>query len=837
MYAELILPLALSGQYHYRVPEQGIFAEQQLLSGMRVVVSFGAKRFYTGIVRRLSPTPPEGVDERHIKPIESILDQKPLVTEAEFALWEWVAHYYHASLGQVMRLALPTGLLPESQTLVTLCPEYQSDRPLEPKALELLDALAQTKGQTLTMEQLRHRLGYDCSRVFDLLYNLGAVQTEERLKTRYKPRVKVYVALSTDYRSTDALSRAEELLSRAPKQLEMLGRWLILAEERGIGLEGCIAREELAQHSPRDLILIRALVGRGIFVLQHLAESRIAPHEDPPPITEIGKAEELTHPVSLVYTRYSREREEQIIGQVAQKIREGYQVLLLSPSAASFPAQAQFISELTRAALGKIYHYHPLINEAKRTELYLHLTSSEEACLVMGTRQAIFLPMRRLGLIIVDQEQEYLYKQQHSAPLFHARDVALWLGHKHNIPILLSSETPSAEAIFNVLRGKYALLAQSQPEATEQPHALAFDLKTIDLVEQREQGRMPYGASISPALREAMEGALRAGKRILLLQNRRGYAPYALCDACGGRIGCPHCNVSLAYHSSQRCMQCHYCGYEQPLPVACPSCGTRSVVYRRTERPALRLVGYGVERVEEEIKELFDQAEVLRIDSESLQSNKRIQELHQRIEAGNVDIIVGTQLIKGQPIWDNIGLIAVVQLDTILAYPDFRSEERAYQLLMQLLLHTSEASGGENSCQLLLQTARPEHPFIEMLKRRDYKSFIKQQLSLRQMLRFAPFWRMTYIRLKGTDESVVESIAQAFAELLIQRLGADRVSDAQEPYVARIDNQHIREIVCRRPFSESFHHEREAFAAAEQELTSLYPLAKRVRIIFDIDPL
>ncbi|MDO4692768.1 MAG: primosomal protein N' [Porphyromonadaceae bacterium] len=836
MYAELILPLALSGQYHYRIPDLGIFSESQILPGMRVVVSFGTKRFYTAVVRSLSSTLPEGVDEQDLKFIDSVLDQKPLIGEDEFALWEWMAHYYHASLGQVMRLALPAGLLPESQTLVSLCTDFQADRPLEAKALELLDVLAQAKGQTLTMEQLRHRLGYHCSRVFDLLYSLGAVQTEERLQTRYKPRVKVHIALAETYRSADGIALAETLLARAPKQLEMLGRWLILIEEHKLGPSDSIPREALAQ-SAKDLTLIRALVERGIFVLQSHADSRITMQQESYPNTEIGLAEELTRPVTLVYTRTTSAREEIVLAQVAQKISAGYQVLLLSPSAAAFPAQARFISRLSQACLGRVHFYHPLVNESKRTELYLHLSTSDEPCLVVGTRQAVFLPMRRLGLIIVEQEQEYLYKQQYSAPLFHARDVALWLGHKRGIPILLASETPSAEAIFNVLRGKYALIASNLAGEPCSQRVPAVDIKTINLSEQREQGRMPYGVSLSPPLREAIEATLRAGKRVLLLQNRRGYAPYAICDACGERIGCPHCDVSLTYHSSHRCMQCHYCGYEQPLPVACPHCGTRSVVYRRAEKPALRLVGYGIERVEEEVKELFDQAEVLRIDSESLQSNKRIQELHQRIEEGRVDIILGTQLIKGQPIWDNIGLIAVVQLDAILAYPDFRSEERAYQLLMQLMLHTSEATKGEATCQLILQTARPEHPFVDALRRRDYKGFIKEQLALRQLLRFAPFWRMTYVRLKAFDESVVMDIAQAFAELLKQRLGADRISDAQTPSVARIENQYIREIVCRRPFSESFHHEREAFASAMFELASLYPLSKRVRIIFDIDPL
>lgn len=834
-YAELILPLALDTTYYYRLPEAVYLGVQTLEPGMRVVVSFGARRFYTAMVYRLVCELPVELSARKLKHIESVIDRVPLVDAQDFALWEWLADYYQCSLGQVMRAALPGGLLPESQTIVRLAPDFECSLDLPEADLALLDLLGQTRGQSLSLGQIHSRLGADCTRIFDRLYQMGALHIEEALQQRYKPKLQVCVGLGDGYRSLEGLARAEQLLHRAPRQAELLGVWLEQAQELGVGLEGVIARTDLVAGFPARLTLVRNLVARGIFRLESLPKSRLEP------ISALGKSvlEELPSPapiespVGLLYTTRSRDRELQIIAQIAEAIARGEQVLLLTPSAASVPHQADFLAQLAEAAQGQIYYEHPLVGETKRAELYLKLSTSIAPCLVVGTRQAVLLPMRRLGMIIVDQEQEYLYKQQHVAPLYHARDVALWRGHQRQIPVLLASETPSAEALFNVLRGKYSLLALSTPTTSSVP---SIQIEVIDLAQQRAEGRMPYGTSLSQPLKAAIDHTLHQGKRVLLLQNRRGYAPYAVCAACGARLGCPHCDVSLTYHSSQRRMICHYCRYEQPFPVACPSCGVRSVPYGRSERPALTLVGHGVERVEQEIEELWPDAVTLRIDSESLQSRKRLAELHERILAGDTDIIIGTQLIKGQPIWSNIGLIAVVQLDAILAFPDFRAQERAYQLLMQFMLRTSQANE-QQTCRLLLQTFKPEHPFIGALARRDYRRFIGAELSERHLLHFPPFYRMTCIRLKARQEDLVQEIALFLASLLSAEIGSDRMSEVYTPYVGRIDNQYIREFFCRRLYSETYHQERSLWRKALEDLYEQHPQARRVSIVFDVDPL
>lgn len=829
-YALLILPLSLSELYHYRLPRE--VDPSRVRPGMRVVAPLGPKRFYTAVVHSLVDSLPEGIQPSRLKEIESVLDESPLLSQEMLSMWDWLATYYQCSLGQVMRSALPSGLIPESETLVMLREDYVAEGELAELDMRLLDLLAAEPMKQLTMSKVRQRLGRGFSKAFERLIALGAIYTEEHLRRGYQPRRAAYITLAPEYRSEEALAEVELRLRRAPKQLELLHEFVYQIQEEQQGLSGAIRRALFSKGSSGRTALLSALVRRGVLSVEERELTRLAISSDPNelPPTPIAPLPAFSKPVALLYTRRGESREEYILGQIKRVLDASLQVLLLTPSATTLPESSAWLRRVAHVASGRLWGYHPLEPEHRRAELYLRLASSSEPCVVYGSRAAVFLPLSRLGLIIVDEEQEYLYKQQHTAPLYNARDVALWLGANRGVQVLLASETPSAEALFNAHRGKSELitLGDDPPAVTQMP------LEVVDLEREYSMGRLPYGRSISYTLQEQIDLTLARGERVLLLQNRRGYAPYTECQVCQVRITCPRCAVSLPYHSVKRLMRCHYCGYEQALPEACPHCGESEVErYNRRVR-ALRLVGYGVERVAEEAEELWQEARVVRMDSDSLQTRRSREELHARLLSGDVDILVGTPLIKAQPVWDDIGLVAVVNLESILGFPDFRAGERAYQLLHQLRLNLGERSP---SARLVIQTRTPEQPFIDSLRRGSYGAFIMKELKERELTRFAPFYRITYIRLRAYDEGVVERIAQSLVRLLRQHLLEERISDVQMPSVVKVDNHYLRQIVCRRPFSEGYKRERSVFSEALAMLRASEPESSRVRILFDVDPL
>lgn len=835
MYAELILPLALEQSYHYQLPSTAEPPAQSFV-GRRAVVSFGRKRFYTGIIAEVYEDLPQELQGRPVKTIEGILDEYPLVSPALLSLWRWMADYYQCSLGQVMRVAMPGGLLPESKTLIYIYEDFQSETSLPELDYRILDTLREAGQSGLTLEALQTRIGQGISRSYHRLLALGAIHTEETVVSRYRPRTRAHLRLAERYRSAEGLVEAYALLGRAKRQQELLAEFWLYIEERALpeAYAACVPRVALSRADSARSAVIKKLVDRGVLEVLALAESRLTATEPSLP-TSAGPTMgyiQLSSPVSYLSTPQVEQKQTAIIQLVRQCIAEGRQVLLLSPTAQDSPVSGAYHSALASAAGGRLYYYHPQVNEHKRSELYQLLASGAEPCIVLGTRTALFLPFDKLGLIIVDEEQEYMYKQQHTAPYFHARDVALYLGAKQQIPVVLASASPSAEATFNLKRGKYRALELGPiPIVTGLP-----EIKTIDLKELRQRGQIPYGSSISTPLCQMIQQELLEGRRVLLLQNRRGYAPYVLCAACRSGIDCPHCDVSLNYYASHRLLRCHYCGYSSPMPTACPSCNESQVEHKGKVRPALQLVGYGSERIEEEVQELFPDARILRLDSDSLQSVSRRQEVHDRIAAGDVDIIVGTQLIKGQPVWDNIGLIAVVQLESLLGFPDFRSEERTYQLLYQLMLHSRVGHSGRRT-QLVLQTAQPEQPFIASLRQQDYDAFIEEQLAIRQITAFPPFYRLSTIRLKAFSEELVTTTANALVLYLRQHLEGIWVSDVQTPSIARIDGQYIREVMCRRPYAQGYQSERIGMRLAEQQLRHYHPESRRVQIHYDIDPL
>lgn len=838
MYAEVILPLDLRERYHYRL-SASLRLRGRGLVGCRAVVSFGSKRFYTGIIRSVEASLPLGLAENKLKSIDEILDEEPIVSEQMIEQWAWVAEYYCCSLGSVLRTAMPRALLPESSTVVYACEDFEAQTPLSEQEYLFLDQLHQEPKRSLSLKALQQRLGRaDLSRLCTRLTEIGAIYTEEAVRSSYKVRRQRVLRLSEEWMDEEKHDALLSTLSRAPKQQALMAELLGLFAERG--WTSPLPRREVQASEPSRGALITALIKRGCLITEEEEISRLDAASTPlaiRPNEELLPPPKLDKAVTLIYAHEVEYKEQLIASLVVQCLERGEQALLLSPSAYGGPSAARFISRLEAAcSLHRVYHYHTMVSEEVRVEVYLRLARETEPSLVVGNRSALFLPLSRLGLIIVDEEHEYLYKQQHVAPRFHARDVSVWLGVRRACPVVLTSETPSAEVLFNTLRGKYGLIHTPRSSLDDGQSRCSIEL--IDLSAERDKRSMRYGQIISRRMQCEVNEQLSKGQRSLLLQNRKGYAPHIVCAQCGERIRCHSCDVSMHYYQSLGRLSCSYCGYSRVLPTSCPSCSATTVETSYGSQPALRLVGYGSERVEEEACTLWGREHILRIDSVSLQSAKHIREISDQIASGEVDIVIGTQLIKGQPIWDNLGLIAIVQLETILGFPDFRADERAFQLLYQLRMRAVSArSGMDEPMRMLIQTTNPLNPFIESLRHEAYDDFIKSILSERQLLGFPPFTRLTYIHLHSFDETLVEAAGITLVCLLRGLLEHTEVFEAQRPYVGRIDGQYLRRIMLRRPYQVSYRQEREAMLEAEAMLRRQYPELSRVRIDYDVDPL
>ena len=817
---EVIIPLALEGLFSYAVPEQLIGAMPDFGAGCRVVVPFGGKRYYTGVVFSID----REAEATTCKEVEQVLDAAPILPAAMLRQWEWMAYYYACPMGSILRDALPSGLLPESKTMLSLVENFVAEEALSKAEMYLLDTLGE-KG-TMTAEQLERIIGRRLTRPLLLLIELGAIRTEEALQPRYRPKLARYLRLAPEYQTDEgALSSLVEGLARAPRQAELLMAFLHEIEATGQDYSGTLHRTALLEAVPKGDTSLRALIEKGILqqVLEPVSRLKQLQGEgsELPSIAEVAP---LTYPVTLYYGRTAEDKEAYILGQIAATLERGGQVLYLTPSVHSVPSAAGFMQRLAEVAGTNYYPYHTLIGEALRVETFLRLAQLETPALVVGTRSAIYVPLSRLSLVIIDEEQEYLYKQQLVAPRYHARDVALWRAHQAGAKVLLATLTPSAEVLFHALRGKYQLLRPEESSLLSSPASqfVLPSIEAIDLKRLRQIREVEWGHTLTSYLIDEIRSTIARGKKVLLLQNRRGYAPYVTCDACQTRLLCA-------------ALLCHYCGYVIALPEACPTCGATEVMTKVGQKPALRQVGYGIERVEEELKERLPAYEVLRIDSDTFSSQKKRMELLEQIESGSAEILLGTQLIRNQPIWEGIGLIAVVQLDAVLGVPDFRSEERAYQLLYQLRLRSRAP---EKDCpRYLIQTNSMEQTFIQSLRTGDYDAFISDVLTEREATNFPPFTRLTHLWLRGKDERLLASASLVLSQYLKALLPQERVTSPQIPSVARLEGYYLRQIVIRRPFQQSYREERAAFASALQQLRLALPESKRLQIYFDVDPL
>lgn len=778
-YVDVIVPLPIAGQYTYSLPEE---MAGRVCLGCRVVVPFGRKKFYTGLVTRVHEEAPEAYDT---KDVSELLDERPVLLERQYKFWQWLSDYYLCTLGDVYKAALPSGMKLESETLVVYNPDFEAEASLTEREQRVLDLLSRDTEQCIT--QLEKNCGTrQLLPVIQSLLEKGAICVKEELKRSYKPKMETRVRLKEPMRSEEALRQQFDLLARAPKQLAVLMKYLELAAwSSAATLPKEVTRKQLLAASGASAAVLNGLVEKQVFEVYHEEIGRLAggclPLQE---MHTLSDAQERAYRqilttfhrknVCLLHGVTASGKTEIYIHLIQQVLSVGKQVLYLLPEIA---LTTQITERLKRVFGDRLGIYHSKFPDAERVEIWRKQLSENDYDVILGVRSSVFLPFRRLGLVIVDEEHEQTYKQQDPAPRYHARNSAIVLASLFGAKTLLGTATPSIETYYNALQGKYGLV-----ELTERHRQVCLpSIEVTDIKELARKKRMT--GPFSPILLQRMREALEQKEQIILFQNRRGFAPMIECRTCGWVPRCKNCDVSLTYHKGLNELTCHYCGYTYQVPRSCPACGGVELMDR----------GFGTEKVEDDVKRIFPEARVARMDLDTTRTRTAYENIIADFEAGKTDVLIGTQMVSKGLDFERVSVVGILNADSLLNYPDFRSYERAFQLMAQVA-----GRAGRKSRQglVILQTKSPELPLIHQVVTNDYRQMYEEQLEERRQFRYPPFERLIYVYLKHRKEEVVEQAAAVLATWLRSGLG-DRVLGPDKPPVGRIQRLFIKKIMVK----------------------------------------
>lgn len=789
LYADVLLPLPMADTYTYLVPDD---MADLVTVGMRVVVPFGTRRYYTGIVRDVHHRPPAA--GYALKPIFVAPDETPVVRPAQLHFWDWMASYYLCTPGEVYNAAVPAGLRPDSETVVSLSDGYAEGAPLSPKAQAALDALA-TFSKPPTVAELERRAG-----VRNLLPTLttlvaeGAVHVDAEVKAGITPRRETFVRLAADYPDEESLRPLFDTLRRAASQERLLLHFLDAAQPFSPDGRQEVSRKELLATSGASAALLTALVRRGVLTLverdvepQPLFLDRVTRPARPLTSAQQSAYEAIgasfdTHPVCLLHGAPSSGKTEIFLHLILDTLRAGRQALYLLPEIA---LTTQMTERLADVLGPRLLVYHSGLTDRERAEVWRRLLRTDsEPAVVVGVRSSLFLPFDRLGLIVVDEEHEPSYKQNDPAPRYHARNAALMLARMHGARALLGSATPSLETYYLARTGRYGLVTLAERYgAAPEPEIVLVDTK-----EMRRKRRMKYDALLSPQLREAIDGALAEGRQTILFRNRRGYAPVMECRSCGYVPRCAYCDVSLTYHRTQHRLVCHYCGRSQPLPTHCPECGGEE----------WRGLGYGTERVEDEISALYPTVRVGRLDTDAVRTPRAYRRVLSDFEQGYTQLLVGTQMLTKGLDFGRVGVVGVLSADSLMSIPDFRAHERAFQLMMQV---SGRAGRRDRRGTVVIQTTHPDQPLLQWVRTFDYVSMATALLAERRRFIYPPYCRLITIILRHRNEDTLRHAAETYAERLRPSF-TDGLLGPYAPPVARVRSLYIRQILLKVPLTQ-----------------------------------
>jgi len=776
-FIDVVLPLAVAKTFTYQVSE----AEFNFIQiGMRVAVPFGKTKIYTALTVRKHNTPPQLYQP---KEIHQILDEKPIVNELQIQHWNWVAEYYMCSLGEVFKAAVPSGFILESETQ------------LLPKEIENLPKHQLKDDEYLIVEALQHQSSITLQDVVKILGKKtvipvinsllakGAVALYEEINEQYKPKLVRYIKLHVMYHQQEKLVELLEILSRAPKQRELVLHYFQLhVRERKP-----IAVKDLIESSGTSIAIIRALVDKEIFEEYYIHEDRVQFEKEEDASFELSLAQAAAfsaieegfknQSVMLLHGVTASGKTEVYIKLIEQFLKGEKQVLFLLPEIA---LTAQLVQRLTAYFGNQIAVFHSKYSNNERIEVWNNLLqNSEKARVIIGVRSALFLPFSDLGLIVVDEEHEQTFKQQDPAPRYHARDAAIVLAKLHNAKVLLGSATPSLESYYNVKVGKYGLVELNERYG----NVVLPEIQLIDLKDKYFRKRMT--GHFSDVLLENIKETTNNGEQVILFQNRRGFSPYVECLTCGHVPHCPNCDVSLTYYKYKNQLKCHYCGYHIANPTHCHSCNSLD----------LSTKGFGTEQIEQELVQLFPDKKIGRMDQDTTRGKFGFERIIDSFKNREFDILVGTQMLAKGLDFDNVTLVGILNADNLLNQPNFRAYERAFQLLTQV---AGRAGRKEKKGRVLIQTYNPYHNTIQQVVHNDYSGMFKEQIYERKNFKYPPFYRIIRLTLKHKDYDKLKEGSLWMYNVLKQHLNIP-VLGPEEPMVSRIRNEYLRTILIKIP--------------------------------------
>ena len=817
MFVEVLLPLPVKKSFYYEVKKELLHKIQDFV---RVLVPFGKTKVYTALVIKIHHAVEADYD---IKTIIDVLDDRPVIMPVHYRFWQWIAEYYMASQGEVMNAAFPAPFKLENKLQITVNTGFSGYDNLTDKEKLVWDFIADNN--VVSIEKLQQ--GMKTKAVYSIinrLRNKEAIIIEEKMRTGYKQKFETVISLSDNYLKQEQLNELLKQLKRAPAQTDMLLEFLQLSDFFTKGKTQIKKSELLAKKKSRSSI--KALIERGILEekkvnVSHLEEVKMAGIKPNPLTPAQGKAfNEIKasfkeKDITLIQGVTSSGKTEIYIHLIQETIAKGKQVLYLLPEIA---LTGQIINRLRRHFGNKVGVYHSKFNDNEKVDIWKKVLSEDSETsfqIILGVRSAIFLPYRNLGLIIVDEEHENTFRQQDPAPRYHARDSAIVLANYFKAKVLLGSATPSVESIFNArVVKKYGFVELNQRfKEIKMPEFLVVDTK-------KEKKKRKMRLSFSFLLYDEIEKALANNEQVILFQNRRGYAPYLSCDKCGWVAQCNNCDVSLTYHKYSNKLVCHYCDHEQLLPKYCPECGGEVKLNS----------GIGTEKLEEEINLLFPEARTARMDLDSMRKKHAHETLIARFENREIDILIGTQMVSKGLDFEHVSLVGIVDVDALMFFPDFRSHERAFQLITQV---SGRAGRSHKQGKVILQTSQPDSKLIKQIISYHYNGFVKEQLLERKQFLYPPYSHLIKISLRHRDWKFIEIAAGKTANKLKQVFG-NRVLGPSEPAISRIKNQYIREILLKVEREKSQARAKELLLASIDELQQ-QPFFKGITFHLEVD--
>ncbi|MGV3558584.1 MAG: replication restart helicase PriA [Larkinella arboricola] len=779
-FADLILPVPIPRMFTYRVPRDMV---ERLKVGARVIVPFGKNRVYTAVVGRIHHQPPSNYQAKYIL---ELLDEYPLVTAYQLELFAWMAEYYLCNIGEVLNVALPSGLKITSQSKVQYNPDFDYPELLTDGETRLLDELK--KHSALSYEELGRLVGEtNVPTTIKSLVGKRAVIVFDEVREKYVPKMVRKVRLTTRYETREQVLALINTLEKLPKQQEVVMKYLSyvpvqnnpILNRKGLDKTVLNQDDEVSQSS------LQTLIKNQIFETFEVIVPRFG--DDDLPNVEVKLTEVQQRACNEVLNQFNEKdivllhgitgsgKTEVYINLIQTALESGSQVLYLLPEIA---LTTQIVVRLKKVFGDKLGIYHSKFSDNERVEVWKGIVDGQYQ-FVVGVRSAVFLPFDNLGLIIVDEEHETSYKQHDPAPRYHARDVAMMIAHWQKAKVLLGSATPSIESYYHAQQGRYGLVELLERYGD----AMLPDIVLVNTRIEKQQKKMKN--EFSSVLLEHLQHNLERKEQSILFQNRRGYSPYLQCEDCEWTSRCPNCDVSLTYHMRAAELRCHYCGHKDPVPKSCPACGSFKV----------RTIGFGTEKLEDQLQIVFPEARIQRMDLDTTRAKNAYQQIISEFEGGNVDILVGTQMISKGLDFGNVSLVGIFDADRMIHYPEFRAIERAFQMITQVSGRAGRRA--DRRGKVLIQTTNPQQAVLLRVLENDYKGLFEEEIVERQNFNYPPFSRLIKLTVRHTEQNISQQAAQRLVDQLTEKLGEARVLGPEVPLVERIRNQFLYTVLIK----------------------------------------